>query len=109
MILTSEYTPMAAKAQVGLAAHNAFRIHIGVRYYNAAGDGTFTEVNPTAGSVDITVAKPTLRAPKAAGTLVSTDLSTDLIFDGPVTEVFGAKNVTFVGATHYKLVVCTEK
>uniref|UniRef100_A0AAU6W3P0 DUF7265 domain-containing protein n=1 Tax=Pseudomonas phage Cygsa01 TaxID=3138529 RepID=A0AAU6W3P0_9VIRU len=109
MILNSDYTPVAATASIGLAQHNAFRVHIGVRFYNDQGNGVFTEVEPTAGSIDIKVAKPTIRGDKAVGTITANDKSADLVFDGPVTQVTGAKNVAVTGATHFKLVVCTEK
>jgi hypothetical protein len=108
MILNSDITPVAAQASVGLAQHNAFRVHIGVRFYNLV-SGNYVEADPSAGSIDVTVLKPTIRGAKAVGTLVATDLTSDLIYDGPVTQVNGAKNVNVVGATHYKLVVCTEK
>jgi len=108
MIITSEYTPVANAALVELAQHNLFRIHVGVKYYNLV-SGSYVEVNPTAGSIDVTVSKPTLRAPKPVGTLVATDKVTDLVNDGPITALQASKNVNIAGATHYKLVIVTER
>lgn len=107
MILNSEYTPVATQASIGLAQHNAYRIHVGVRFYNQVGD-SFQEVEPTAGTVDIKVSKPTIRDEKLIGNLAAIDKTADLTFEGQVTRVTGMKNVNITGATHYKLVVCTE-
>lgn len=109
MIISSEYTPVAGKAIVELAQHNAFRVHIGVKFYNKVGD-SFTEVAaPTAGSVDVKVASPVYRDLKLVGNLAVADKTSSLVNDGPVTQVQGEKNIAITGATHFKLVVVTEK
>ena len=107
MIINSDKTLIAGTAIVELAQYNAFRIHLGVRFYNLS-NGVFTEVEPTAGTVALKVGKPTIRGLKDIGTLDAKDKTADLVFDGPVVQV-QASSTGVTGATHFKLVIATEK